>query len=103
MSAQEIYDALKEAELSLHQLAEECYIEDFDLDIKLGERDLVEQYDRGDDSAWWSVIHFKDHNVYLKISGWYRSYSGTRFGCFDDAVEIVEPQQQIITVFKSIK
>jgi hypothetical protein len=51
-------------------------------------------------SHWHSVKYFKDHDVYIKVTGWYSSYNGTDFEDWDEACSEVRPQQKIITVWE---
>lgn len=60
----------------------------------------VEQYGgEGQEDTWYSVKYFKDHDVYLRVDGYYQSHSGTDFESWDSAVSIVKPQQKTITVY----
>ena len=47
-----------------------------------------------------AIKHFKEHDVYIKVTGWYQSYNGTEFydgwGCCSQ----VFPKQQTITVYE---
>lgn len=70
--------------------------------LGLGEVVEVDQYGgegQGDD--WWSVKHFVDHDVYIKIEGSYASYNGTEF--YSGYGYEVKPQEKVVTVFESIK
>src|SRR5690606_38211371 len=46
--------------------------------LGLGEVEEVDSYG-GEDcgSNYYSVKYFKDHDVYIKVSGWYQSHYGT--------------------------
>jgi len=60
----------------------------------------IEQYggeDKG--SVWYSVKYFPDHDVYLKVDGWYSSYTGAEFNGWNDVYE-VKPIQKTITVYE---
>lgn len=50
----------------------------------------------GDD--WYAIKHFPDHDVYIKVSGYYSSYEGTDFGGWDCCTE-VRPREKTITVY----
>ena len=52
-------------------------------------------------SHWHSVKYFKDHDVYIKVTGWYSSYHGTDFEDWDEACDEVRPQQKTITVYEA--
>jgi len=64
----------------------------------------VEEVDRtggeGKGEDWTRTYHFKDHDVYIKVSGWYTSHYGTDFGDWDDAIKEVSPKQKTITVYE---
>lgn len=52
-------------------------------------------------SHYERVFHFVDHDVYLKITGYYQSYDGVTFdGGFENCASEVRPQQETITVYK---
>lgn len=58
--------------------------------------------DKGSD--WYRVYHFTDHNVFIKVSGNYTSYSGTEFEDeWDGDVKEVFPEEKTITVYNSLK
>lgn len=96
MTPQEVYEALKAGVERVRDLA----FEDFEVE-GLGNYKVVSKTggeDRGSD--WTKVFHFPDHNTYIKVSGYYQSYSGCDFEDFDDAVSIVVPQEKVITVYQ---
>ena len=97
---QEILDILKEkCEDGVSQFA----YGDFDQEeIGLGEIKEVEQHGgEGEGSNWYSVKHFIEHDLYIKVSGWYSSYHGTDFNGWEDSCEEVKPQEKTITVYES--
>ena len=49
--------------------------------------------------TWYSVKHFTDHDVYIRIDGWYQSYNGAEF---DNPPYEVKPQLKIITTYVSV-
>jgi len=55
----------------------------------------------GEGDHWESVKYFKDHDVYIKVIGYYQSHHGTEFydgwGCCHN----VKPQERVITVYES--
>lgn len=57
--------------------------------------------DRGSD--WSRVYHFKDHDVYIRVSGGYYSHDGCYFGTWEESVEEVLPEEKTITVYKRRK
>jgi hypothetical protein len=54
----------------------------------------------GQGDTWFSIKYFEEHDVYLKVSGWYQSHYGTDFSDWDDAVKEVKPQEKTITVYE---
>ena len=79
---------------------EEFGMEDYDPhELGLGDVDEVAQVGGGGEgSTWYSVKYFKDHDVYIRIDGWYESYSGTDF---ENAPYEVKPKPKTITVYES--
>lgn len=52
----------------------------------------------GQGETWYSVKHFKDHDVYIRTDGFYSSYNGTDF---DYGIgTVVTPQEKVITVYE---
>jgi len=61
----------------------------------------VEQYGgEGQGSTWYSVKYFPNHDVYIRVDGYYSSYNGTDFDGWDDCTE-VRPKEKTITVYES--
>lgn len=74
---------------------------DISKDEPIGPFKLVDRgggLDQG--SNWYRVYYFENHDVYIKISGYYQSYNGTEFGNWDEAVSEVRPKTKIITVYE---
>lgn len=68
-----------------------------ELDPEVGEFEEVAKYGGADKgSTWYSVKHFKDHDVYIRVDGYYTSYDGTTFESWEDCVSIVEPKEKTI-------
>lgn len=66
--------------------------------LGLGEVEEVDQYGgSGKGDTWYSVKHFKDHDVYIRIDGYYSSYNGTDFE--EGYGREVRPKEKVITVF----
>lgn len=100
MNYQEIIDKLEELDISVDNFAYEDYqIED---EAGLGEIVEIEQQGGEDEgSNWYSVKHFVDHNIYIKVQGYYQSHHGTDFyGGLKDCCSEVKPAQKTITVFE---
>jgi len=54
----------------------------------------------GQGSEWYSIKYFKDHDVYIKVEGYYSSYNGTDFDDGWDCCSQVVPTQKTITVYE---
>ena len=96
-SYDEILEVLKEKIYSVSDFADEDYDKE---DLGLGE--IVEVHQEGGEeqgSHWESVKHFKDHDVYIKVTGYYSSYNGTAFGGWGDCSHVT-PQEKVITVYE---
>lgn len=66
--------------------------------LGLGEVEEVDHYGgEGQGDTWYSVKHFKDHDVYIRIDGYYSSYNGTDF--YEGYGREVRPKEKVITVF----
>jgi len=74
------------AEQILEVVADKLNVEefgygDFNFDLLgLGGIKVVDEYGgegQGDD--YWTVYHFVDHDVYIRVEGWYSSYNGAEF------------------------
>lgn len=66
----------------------------------VGQMEEVDQYGgegMGDD--WYAIKHFPDHDVYVKVSGYYSSYDGTDFDGWNCCTE-VKPAEKKITVYE---
>lgn len=77
--------------------------EDYDAEeLGLGEIEEVDQHGGEDEgSTWYSVKHFKDHDVYIQVDGYYQSHYGTDF---DNGMgHEVFPKQVTVTEYSSKK
>lgn len=97
LTAQQIIATLKE---KIRDVSDFAY-QDFDEEeLGLGEIIEVDQYGgEGQGDTWYSIKYFPDHDVYLRVDGWYQSYSGTDFNEWEDVTE-VRPKQKTITVYE---
>lgn len=69
----------------------------------IGECVEVDQYggeDKGSD--WWSVKYFPDHDVYIKVEGYYTSYDGTDFEGWHSCCTEVKPKEKTIIVYSKV-
>jgi len=60
---------------------------------------VAEHGGEGKGEDWWKVFHFIDHDVYIKVQGFYQSYSGTEFYDGWDSCTEVKPQEVVVTVY----
>lgn len=116
MNFQEIVDALQkhyidyEDEEEANEKGEREYAEGFnqfaevDEDGSLPETGSWKEVDShgGSDqgSDWWSVRYFADHDIYIRIHGWYSSYEGFTFEKeWSGDLKQVYPYQETVTKF----
>lgn len=60
----------------------------------------VESYGgEGMGETWYVVYYFKDLDLYIKVDGFYQSYSGVSFNGWDD-ISIVRPVEKTVTVYE---
>lgn len=105
MNYQEILDVLR-SKMSVNAFAHN----DFGTTIRsgqfvegIGECIEVDQYggeDKGSD--WWSVKFFPDHDIYIKVEGYYTSYDGTDFCDGWNSCSEVKPKEKTIIVYDPI-
>lgn len=50
-------------------------------------------------NTWYSIKHFPDHDVYLKVTGYHQSHYGTDIDGWDSVKE-VKPEEKTITVYE---
>ncbi len=98
MNYQEI---LEEVKKQCRDVSEFAY-EEYDSEkLGLGKVEEIDQYGgEGEGDHWHSVKHFKEHNVYIKVTGWYQSYNGTEFYDGWNCCSEVKPIQKTITVYE---
>lgn len=92
MTGQEIIDKLGELEI----YAEEVGCEDMEnpLPEGIGAWEEVDS-GHGSEEPYYTVIHFLDHDVYLRADGWYASHVG---GEYDELSEVT-PKEKTITIY----
>ena len=99
MNFQEILDEIKKQGISDDNFA------DGEMENPLpniGEWKQVDIYGgegQGDD--YWAVNYFPEHDIYIKISGYYASYDGTTF--YNDCYSQVTPKEETVIVYHSIQ
>jgi len=62
----------------------------------------VDQYGgEGQGDTWYSIKHFPNDNIYIRIDGYYQSYDGVSFdGGYDECCTQVKPVEKTITVYE---
>lgn len=99
MNYSEIIEKLKDSDISVNNFAYEDYNVE---ELGLGEIKEVEQYGgEGQGDTWYSVKYFVDHDVYIRVEGWYSSYEGSNFDGWSSCKE-VKPVKKTITVYNDI-
>lgn len=64
-----------------------------------GEIEEVDKYGgEGKGDEWYSIKHFKDHDVYIRTDGYYQSHNGTEFE--QGYGQEVKPVEKTITVYE---
>lgn len=80
MNYQEILNVLKEKVGNVEEFAYEDYDKS---ELGLGDIQEISQYGgEGQGNTWYSVKHFVDHDIYVRVDGHYSSYEGVDF--YDD-------------------
>ena len=68
---------------------------------ELGDVQTVSQYGgEGKGSTYYTVRYFKDHDVYIRVDGYYQSHYGVDFQPWDQSAKEVKPQEKQITVYE---
>lgn len=84
-----------------HYTSEDVLIETEEDSVKylteLGLQNYESKASREDTSEFWNVTYFPDHDVHVKISGWYDSYGGYEHSY--DEIKEVNPTQVTKTVY----
>ena len=96
MNYQEIIEKINETEISKNDFAHEWYGEAYD-PIFGPTEESDQQGGSGQGEDWWVVRYFKDHDVYVRLCGFYSSYNGVDFDGYD--YEEVTPAQETRTIY----
>lgn len=97
-SYDEIIEILKQKLDEVDSFAHEDYDEE---ELGLGPIKQVDSHGGEDEgSNWYVVKHFVEHDVYIKVSGYYQSHHGTDFWDGWDSCKQVSPQSKTITVYE---
>jgi len=96
LTGQEIIAKVKESKVDIDDFAWENYDHE---ELGLGEIEEIEQVGgEGEGDHWHSVKLFKDHDVYLKVVGYYASHDGTSF--YGDCIHEVKPVERTVTFYE---
>jgi len=69
--------------------------------IGVGKFREVDQYGgEGQGEDWWTVHYFEDHDIYIRVDGFYQSYNGTEFYDGWDCCKEVRPKEKTITIYE---
>lgn len=63
-------------------------------------KEVEQEGGEGEGDYWYSVKHFKHHNIYIKVEGSYSSYHGTDFYDGFNSCSNVRPVEKIVTVYE---
>lgn len=101
LTAEKIIEILNEAAEERDEFKNSFgYYDEFNsVELGLGESESV-HHDRegGSYDTDVQVIHFKDHDVYVSLSGYYSSQEGSTW---DGEFQVVYPKQKVITVYET--
>jgi hypothetical protein len=105
MTYKEILEKLQEKFPSVEEFAGEYDYgkEPFKIEglEELGDVSVIEHYGgEGKGDTYYTIWYFKDHDVYLRIDGFYSSYNGVDWIQGWDGASEVKPKQKTITVYE---
>lgn len=99
MNFSELKIALERHYVSVDSFAHEIYEKEVP---GVGKFDLVDEHGGEDEgSNWYNIRYFPDHDIYVKVQGYYQSYNGTSFDDWGDVTE-VRPVEKTITVYEGV-
>lgn len=98
LTAEEILQKIQEYKISWDDLGyDEVRWENYDF----GKVENVDDYGgEGQGETFYVVYHFIDHDVYIKIDGWYQSYNGAEF---ETAPFEVRPVEKMVIFYEKVK
>lgn len=62
-------------------------------------KQVHQQGGEGEGDHWESVTYFPEHDVYIKVVGFYSSYNGTDFSGWSACQQVI-PREKTITVYE---
>jgi hypothetical protein len=98
LTAKQIIEVLELKGVSPEDFGHDNYDEE---ELGLGKMEEVHNEREGSDfDCIVKVVYFKDHDVYISVSGYYSSQEGSTF---DGDFAEVKPEEKTITVYNKVK
>ena len=98
MTGKDIINKLDELGITIPAFAWDNYDKQ-ELKQHVGEYKQVYRKGGEDQGSEYVIVwHFIDHDVYIRVEGYYQSYSGTDWS--DSEFKIVRPQEKTIIVYE---
>ena len=98
MTYEEILEVLKSKIDSVSDFAYEDYNVE---ELGIGEIEEIDQQGgEGEGDHWQSVKFFKNHNIYIKVVGFYTSHEGTDFYSGWDCCSQVVPVERKVVFYE---
>ncbi len=94
MTAQDILDKIVELEITTNEFGHEDWTEDFENFV--GQIKEIKNQHINDDA--FVVFYFVDHDIYLRIDGYYSSYEGSDYS--DGRIYEVRPVERMVTFYE---
>jgi len=60
--------------------------------------EVAQKGGEGEGDEWYSVKYFPQHDIYIRVDGWYQSHNGTEFDGWGCCTE-VRPKEVLVTVY----
>jgi len=101
MTYKEINDKLKELSGSVNEAREILEYPDEETEKIFGKIESIDSYGgEGQGETYYNIFFFPEHDVYLRIDGFYSSYEGVDYIEGWDSISQVKPKQKTITVYE---
>lgn len=102
MNYQEIVEILKD---KLDSVSDFAYQEYNSEELGLGKvKQILEANEGGEGKGehWIRVFYFIDHDIYIRVEGYYQSYNGTEFYNEWGSLDQVKPKEVLQTIYQSV-
>ena len=97
LTGDQILELIEEKKISWDNLGEGC-VDFSEYSSKFGNVKTVDKYGgEGMGEKYYHVYHFVDHDVYIRINGYYQSYNGA---CFEIAPYEVKPIERTVIFYE---